>query len=90
MTITITAENDPPVAANVDLAAVLEHGPATVVTASYTDPDVGDTHSFAIDTDRHQGQGDQQRRRHLQLRSERRVCEPEGRCDRDRQVHAIR
>ena len=29
---------------------VLEHGPATTVTASYTDPDSGDTHSFTIDT----------------------------------------
>ena len=48
VTVTITGENDPPVAA--DLAAsALEHGPAAQVTASYTDPDVGDSHTFAID-----------------------------------------
>src|SRR5260370_39196751 len=47
--ITITGQNDPPVAANVT-GTVLEHGPATTVTASYTDPDTGDTHSFTIDT----------------------------------------
>ena len=29
---------------------VQEHGPAITVTASYTDPDIGDTHSFSIDT----------------------------------------
>ncbi|WP_334407672.1 Ig-like domain-containing protein [Bradyrhizobium sp. AZCC 2289] len=49
VTITITGQNDAPVAANVN-GSVLEHGPATVVTASYTDPDLGDTHSFGIDT----------------------------------------
>jgi VCBS repeat-containing protein len=48
VTITITGQNDPPVAAAVS-GAVLEHGPATTVTASYTDPDAGDTHTFSID-----------------------------------------
>src|SRR5260370_26912613 len=47
--ITIIGQNDPPVAANVT-GTVLEHGPATTVTASYTDPDSGDTHTFTIDT----------------------------------------
>jgi VCBS repeat-containing protein len=48
VTITITGQNDPPVAANVS-GAVLEHGPATTVTASYTDPHAGDTHTFSVD-----------------------------------------
>jgi VCBS repeat-containing protein len=49
VTITITGQNDAPVAANVS-GGVLEHGPAVTVSASYTDPDVGDTHTFLIDT----------------------------------------
>src|SRR4029077_17446082 len=49
VTITITGQNDAPVAANV-IGSVLEHGPATLVTASYSDPDLGDSHSFGIDT----------------------------------------
>ena len=48
VTITITGQNDAPVAANVS-GAVQEHGPATTVTASYTDPDLGDTHTFGLD-----------------------------------------
>src|SRR6202030_407228 len=47
--ITITGQNDAPVAANVS-GAVLANGPATTVMASYTDPDVGDTHTFTINT----------------------------------------
>jgi VCBS repeat-containing protein len=47
VTVTITGENDPPVAADVS-ATALEHGPAVQVTASYDDPDVGDSHTFAI------------------------------------------
>ncbi|MCK1368265.1 Ig-like domain-containing protein, partial [Bradyrhizobium sp. 62] len=49
VTITIKGENDAPVAQDV-AADVQEHGPAKTVTASYTDPDLGDTHSFKIDT----------------------------------------
>src|SRR5262249_32387135 len=49
VTITITGENAAPGAANV-AAALPEHGPATTVSASYTDPDLGDTHTFTIDT----------------------------------------
>jgi VCBS repeat-containing protein len=49
VTVTITGQNDPPVASNAS-GAVQEHGPATTVVASYTDPDSGDTHAFAIDT----------------------------------------
>jgi VCBS repeat-containing protein len=48
VTITVTGQNDAPVAGNLT-GTVLEHGPATTVTASYTDPDTGDTHSFAVD-----------------------------------------
>ena len=49
VTVTITGQNDAPVAADVS-ATALEHGPAVQVAASYTDPDVGDSHTFAIDT----------------------------------------
>ena len=49
VTITITGQNDAPVAANVS-ATVPEHGPAATVTGSFTDPDIGDTHTFLIDT----------------------------------------
>ncbi|MCK1368264.1 Ig-like domain-containing protein, partial [Bradyrhizobium sp. 62] len=49
VTITIKGENDAPVAKDVT-ADVQEHGPAKTVTASYTDPDLGDTHSFVLDT----------------------------------------
>src|SRR4029077_7567176 len=49
VTITITGQNDAPVAANV-IGSVLEHGPAMTGTASYSDPDLGDTHTFGIDT----------------------------------------
>ena len=48
VTITITGQNDAPVAANLT-GAVQEHGPATTVSAPYTDPDSGDTHSFSVD-----------------------------------------
>ena len=85
VTITITGQNDAPVAAGLT-ANVQEHGPATTVTASYTDPDIGDTHSFSVDTHRHQGQGHRQRQRHLHLRPERRLRQPEGGRDRDRHV----
>ena len=33
-----------------------ENGPAATVTASYTDPDAGDTHTFSIDTTGTKGQ----------------------------------
>ena len=46
---TVVAANTAPVAADV-AASAFEHGPAVQVTASYTDPDVGDSHSFAIDS----------------------------------------
>jgi hypothetical protein len=45
----VVAANTAPVAADV-AASAFEHGPAVQVTASYTDPDVGDSHSFAIDS----------------------------------------
>ena len=48
VTIAITGENDAPAAQDV-AANVRKHGPAKSVTASFTDPDVGDTHSFSID-----------------------------------------
>ena len=48
VTITITGQNDAPNAANISGAAP-EHGPAATVTASYTDPDAGDTHTFSVD-----------------------------------------
>ena len=49
VTITITGQNEAPVAQGLT-ASVQENGPAATVTASYTDPDVGDTHTFSIDT----------------------------------------
>ena len=49
VTVTITGSNDAPVAAAV-VGAVGEDGPAITVTASFTDIDVGDTHSFTVDT----------------------------------------
>ena len=52
VTISVTGvnpNNHPPVASNV-AGLAFEHGPATTVTASYTDPDVGDTHTFSVDT----------------------------------------
>ncbi len=48
VTITITGENDAPVAKDIT-GAVMEHGPATTVAASYIDPDNGDTRSFTVD-----------------------------------------
>src|SRR5262249_51753768 len=47
VTMTIRGENDGPVAADV-ADSVAEHGPAKTVTPSFTDPDVGDTHTFTI------------------------------------------
>jgi VCBS repeat-containing protein len=49
VTMTITGQNDPPIAANIS-GSVLEYGPATTLTASYKDPDLADTHTFAVDT----------------------------------------
>src|SRR5258708_6336487 len=49
VTMTVTGQNDPPVASDVS-AGVLEHGPAAKVTASFTDPDIGGTHTFSVDT----------------------------------------
>ena len=49
VSLTINPVNDAPVAADIS-GAVFAQGPATTVTASYTDPDVGDTHTFGMDT----------------------------------------
>ena len=49
VTITITGQNEAPAANNI-AASVKENGPAIPVTASFTDPDLGDTHSFSLDT----------------------------------------
>src|SRR5205823_4624074 len=46
--ITINGENDAPVAKDI-ATSVQEHGPAKSVTASYDDPDTGDSHSFSVD-----------------------------------------
>src|SRR5258708_19066452 len=43
VTMTVTSQNDPPVASDVS-AGVLEHGPAANVTASLTDPHNHSTH----------------------------------------------
>ena len=56
------------------------------VTASYTDVDVGDTHTFSIDTTGTKGLVIDNGNGTLQLRSERRLHQPEGRRDRDRHV----
>ncbi|WP_247466635.1 tandem-95 repeat protein [Bradyrhizobium sp. 62] len=48
-TITVIGENDAPIAKDVT-ADVQEHGPSKTIAASYTDPDLGDKHSFAVDT----------------------------------------
>ena len=48
VTITVTGENEAPVANNIT-ANAQENGPAIQVAASYTDVDVGDSHSFSID-----------------------------------------
>ena len=45
----VTNTNHPPVAINVT-ASVSEDGPPVQVAASYTDPDVGDSHSFSVNT----------------------------------------
>ncbi len=42
-------QNHAPVAANVT-ATAQDSGPAVTVTASYVDADVGDTHTFLVDT----------------------------------------
>src|SRR5204862_79076 len=49
VSITLTGQNDGPAAANVSGSA-FEDGPAVLVSASYTDPDQGDTHTFTINT----------------------------------------
>ncbi|WP_323782972.1 beta strand repeat-containing protein [Thalassovita sp.] len=49
VTITITGENDDPVA-NAVAAAVGEDGPGTTVSADFTDIDTSDSHTFSIDT----------------------------------------
>src|SRR5262249_34513385 len=49
VTMTIGGQNDGPVATDVS-DSVAELGPAKIVTPSFTDPDVGDTHTFTIDT----------------------------------------
>ena len=49
VTVTVTGQDDAPAAANVS-SSVAEQGPAVTVSASYTDIDAGDTHSFSIDT----------------------------------------
>ena len=49
VTITINGENDAPIAASVT-GSVGEDGPGTVVSASFTDVDDSDTHTFAVDT----------------------------------------
>jgi len=48
-TVTIIGQNDAPVAQAI-AANVGEQGPAVFLTASYTDPDTSDSHSFTIDT----------------------------------------
>ena len=55
MTITITGENEAPVATGSHSQCAGER-PGNTVTASYTDADVGDTHSFSIDTTGTKGQ----------------------------------
>ena len=49
VTITVTPVNDPPVAMPVSGGAN-EDGPPVTLTASFTDPDAGDTFTFAVDT----------------------------------------
>ncbi len=49
VTITITGQNDAPVAQALS-GAVNEDGPGTTVTASFTDVDASDTHTFSVDT----------------------------------------
>src|SRR5207244_7854302 len=49
VTITINGENDAPVAKDI-ATSVQEHGPAKSITASFTDPDNGDSHTFSVDT----------------------------------------
>ena len=49
VTITITGDNDAPVANDVTTNAN-EDGPAVIVAANYSDVDVSDTHTFSINT----------------------------------------
>ena len=48
-TITVVGADTAPVASNV-IGSVSNDGPPITISASYTDPDQGDTHSFTIDT----------------------------------------
>jgi VCBS repeat-containing protein len=49
VTVTLTGTNDVPVAQAI-VADVNEHGPAVILTANFTDPDLIDTHTFGIST----------------------------------------
>src|SRR5260221_523413 len=49
VTVTLTGTNDVPVVQAI-VADVNEHGPAVILTASFTDPDLIDTHTFGIST----------------------------------------
>jgi VCBS repeat-containing protein len=49
-TVTIHGENDAPAAANIATDANEDSGNPVTLTASYTDADMHDTHTFAIDT----------------------------------------
>jgi hypothetical protein len=54
VTVTVTGVNDGPVASAISQGAS-EDGPAVTLTASYTDVDLGDTHTFSVDTTGTQG-----------------------------------
>src|SRR4029079_569888 len=49
-TVTLTGETDARVAAAISAAAQEDTGNPVTLTASYTDVDVGDTHTFSVDT----------------------------------------
>ena len=49
VTMTITGENDAPVAADV-AAGTRKDSPPITISAAVLDPDIGDTHTFSIDT----------------------------------------
>ena len=49
VTLTITGVNDAPAAADIT-TGVLKDGPPRTVTALFLDPDIGDMHTFSVDT----------------------------------------
>ena len=88
-TITITGQNDAPVAADVTGSAA-KTAPRSSISADFTDVDTSDTHTYHRRHDRHAGFGDQQQRRHLQLRRQRRLRRPGRRRNRDGHLHLHR